>query len=76
MTNKEANSMLVDFRNNGYTIKHGYACYQDDNIGTTDLIKLGYNAGVYGWNWTMYMHPTTKTIYISDHRNLPREAHN
>lgn len=76
MTNKEANNMLVDFRNNGYTIKTGYCCYQDDSIGKSSLIKLGYNTGVYGWNWTMYLNPSAKTIYISNYRNLPKEAHN
>lgn len=76
MTNKEANDMLVGFRNNGYTIKHGYACYQDDNIGRCSLIELGYNRGVYGWNWTMYLHPSEKIIYISNYRILPKEAHN
>ena len=76
MTNKEANYMLQDFRHNGYTIKHGYCCYQDDNISKYDLIKLGYNTGVYGWNWTIYLNPANKTIYISNYRNLPKEAHN
>lgn len=77
MTNKEANYMLVKFRNYGYTIKTGYECYQNDNISIHDLIELGYNPGVYGWrNWTMYLNPTAKTIYISNYRNLPKEAHN
>lgn len=76
MTNKEANYMLQDFKNNGYTIKTGYCCYQEDNISKYDLIPLGYNTGVYGWNWTMYLNPSTKTIYISNYRNLPKEAHN
>jgi len=76
MTNKEANNMLVDFKNNGYTIKAGYCCYQEDNISKYDLIALGYNAGVYGWNWTIYLNPSAKTIYISNYRNLPKEAHN
>lgn len=76
MTRKEADRMLWEFRHNGYTIKTGYGCYQDDNIGTASLIELGYNRGVYGWNWTMYLHPTEKIVYISNYRNLPKEAHN
>ena len=74
MTNKEANYMLVDFKSNGYTIKTGYCCYQNDNISKYDMIELGYNKGVYGWNWTMYLYPANKTIYISNYRNLPSEA--
>lgn len=76
MTNREANEMLQDFKNNGYTIKTGYCCYQKDNISKCSLIELGYNMGVYGWNWTMYLNPSAKTIYISNYRNLPKEAHN
>ena len=76
MTNKEANYMLQDFKCNGYTIKTGYCCFQNDNISKYSLIELGSNRGVYGWNWTMYLSPTAKTIYISNYRNLPSEAHN
>ena len=30
--------------------KVGYCCYQDAGISKYDLIELGYNRGVYGWN--------------------------
>lgn len=75
MTKREANIMLWDFKHNGYTIKTGYCCYQNDNIGTCSLIKLGSNSGVYGWNWSIFLHPTEKIIYISNYRNLPKEVH-
>ena len=35
--------------------KIGYCCYQDDNKSKYDLLELGYNRGVYGWNWTAYL---------------------
>lgn len=35
--------------------KIGYCCYQDAGVSKYDLIELGYNRGVYGWNWTAGM---------------------
>ena len=51
--------------------KLGYCCYQDDGLSKYDLFELGYNAGVYGWNWTAYHEPKTDTLYISYYRNVP-----
>lgn len=51
--------------------KRGYVCYQEDNKSKYDLIELGFNRGVYGWNWTAYLDPTTYTLYVSDYRNVP-----
>ena len=51
--------------------KLGYVCYQDDNLSRSELVELGYNSGVYGWNWTAYLHPETDTLYVSCYRNVP-----
>ena len=51
--------------------KIGYCCYQDDNKSKYDLLELGYNRGVYGWNWTAYLDTKTDTLYISCYRNIP-----
>ena len=54
----------------GYKWKQGYCCYQDDNISKYDLIVIGYNKGIYGWNWTLYLHSETNTYYLSYYRNI------
>lgn len=51
--------------------KSGYCCYQDDNKREYDLINLGYNHGVYGWNWTLLLDAETDTLYCSYYRNVP-----
>lgn len=51
--------------------KVGYCCYQEDNVSKYDCIELGYNSGVYGWNWTAYLYTPTDTLYISCYRNVP-----
>ena len=51
--------------------KVGYCCYQDAGVSKYDLIELGYNSGVYGWNWTAYLDPKTSTLYVSCYRNVP-----
>lgn len=51
--------------------KKGYCCVQDDGKSKYDLLKLGYNAGVYGWNWTAYLDTETNTLYVDCYRNVP-----
>lgn len=51
--------------------KVGFACYQNDNVDWSELVELGYNCGVHGWNWTAYLHPATDTLYVSCYRNVP-----
>jgi len=51
--------------------KIGYCCYQDDGKTRSELVELGYNTGVYGWNWTIYADNSTDTLYISCYRNVP-----
>ena len=65
MTRKEMNEFVRTCKN----VKRGYCCYQDDHLTTWDLKEIGYNRGIYGWNWTLYYHPETDTAYISGYRN-------
>lgn len=51
--------------------KRGYCCEQDASTPKHKLIELGYNRGVYGWNWTAYLETSTNTLYISNYRNVP-----
>ena len=67
MTRRE----LVNLYDNCEHCKIGYCCYQDDNISKYDLKEIGYNSGVYGWNWTAYLYTKTDTLYISCYRNVP-----
>lgn len=49
----------------------GYCCEQESGKRKSELVELGYNAGVYGWNWTAYLDALTDTLYISSYRNVP-----
>lgn len=51
--------------------KVGYCCYQDAGVSRAALVELGHNAGVYGWNWTAYLEPSTDTLFVSCYRNVP-----
>jgi hypothetical protein len=51
--------------------KIGYCCYQDDGKSRFSLREIGYNSGVYGWNWTALVDDETETLYISCYRNVP-----
>ena len=35
---------------------------------------LGYNAGVYGWNWTAWLSKDHATVLIASYRNTPKSA--
>lgn len=72
---KNATSTIKDLARWHQSVKHckvGYCCYQDDGKSRSDLITLGSNSGVYGWNWTAYLDPQTSTMYVSNYRNVPR----
>lgn len=56
--------------------KTGYCCYQEDNKSRCELVELGYNSGVYGWNWAAYADNSTDTLYISYYRNVPAYIRN
>lgn len=51
--------------------KIGYCCYQDDNKSRWELREIGYNSGIYGWNWTLFVDDENDTLYISCYRNVP-----
>lgn len=48
--------------------KRGYCCQY---AATNRLKEIGYNSGVYGWNWTLYYESKTDTLYCSYYRNVP-----
>ena len=66
-TNKD----LLRWYNSFQHCKTGYGCYQESGKSKYDLLELGYNSGVYGWNWTAYADTETDTLYISYYRNVP-----
>jgi hypothetical protein len=50
----------------------GYCCEQNiPGKSKHELVKLGSNSGVYGWNWTAYLDSDTNTLYVSNYRNVP-----
>lgn len=51
--------------------KTGYTCEYSAPGGKSSLLVLGYNSGVYGWNWTAYADNENDTLYISYYRNVP-----
>ena len=65
MTRKELNR----FANNCTTVKKGYCCYQEDGLSRRDLVEIGTNCGIYGWNWTCFYNMKSDTCYISGYRN-------
>jgi hypothetical protein len=67
MTRKE----LMNIYRQTAHCKVGYCCYQDHGVSKYDLVELGYNSGVYGWNWTAYLDSDTNTLYVSYYRNVP-----
>lgn len=38
-----------------------------------DFEQIGYNSGVYGWNWSAYKKDNDPTWYIQGYRNMPKE---
>lgn len=70
MTKKEMHVIKAEALYKNYKWKEGYVCYQTDKLSTHDLLKVGSNYGVYGWNWSLYLHPETKTFYLSYYRNI------
>ena len=67
LTRKDLNRLY-----NYYThCKTGYCCEYQAPGGKGSLLELGYNAGVYGWNFTAYADNENDTLYISYYRNVP-----
>ena len=71
MTRDEAKRILEYGKRNGCHYKRGYCCYQNDNVSKFDMVEIGSNSGVYGWNWTLYFNPKNLTYYLSCYRNAP-----
>lgn len=70
MTRKELKEVRRNAEANGIDFRQGYCCYQDDGLGRWDLIPIGTNYGVYGWNWTLYFCERTRCFYLSGYRNM------
>lgn len=66
MTRKEASRIT-----HGYKVVTGYCCYQDLHQFQSDLILIGTNSGMYGWNWTLYLEPKKGIFFCSGYRNYP-----
>ena len=45
---------------------------QEHSILLSDNFKIGYNQGLYGWNWTAYNYPDY--IIITAYRNTPKNT--
>ena len=72
MTQKDANQLVWEFDRKGFKIVKGYSCYDKYGLGPSDLITLGKNSGKLGWNYTIFLHPESNTIFISGYRNFMR----
>ena len=68
MTRKEMKQFTAQCAN----VKKGYCCLQDDGFSKWDerVKEIGFNRGVYGWNWTLYYVAETDTAYIDGYRNF------
>lgn len=67
VTRKEASRITY-----GYKVITGYCCYQDLNLSQMDLIRIGENCGIYGWNWSLFLDPKTGIFFCSGYRNNPK----
>lgn len=66
MTRKEASRITY-----GYKVVTGYCCYTKANLSTFDLIRIGSNSNIYGWNWSLYLDPKSGIFFCSGYRNYP-----
>ena len=73
MTKKEAKEMVkrigYDVYGPGYCSEQEYC--RKVGIAKSDLVVMGSNSGVYGWNWTLYLDNVNDNIIISGYRNAP-----
>jgi len=67
LTKKDLTALYYSFTH----CRRGYCCYQEDNKSRYELREIGYNRGVYGWNWTVYADDKTDTLYVDSYRNVP-----
>lgn len=70
--NKITRKEMQNFVNTCTNVKKGYCCLQDDGFSKWDdrVKTIGYNSGIYGWNFTLYYVPSTDTAYIDGYRNF------
>ena len=76
MTRKDAQKIVDSFLASGTKYKKGYCCFQDDHISRFDMINLGINSGNEGWNFTLYYHKESDTIYCDCYRYAPKDNFN
>lgn len=65
MTRKEARILV-----SSHPVVCGYCVHQITGIG--ELVRIGSNSGVYGWNWTLYLDPKTMIFFCDGYRNFPK----
>lgn len=70
MNRKELNKIKQEAQRLGIKWKTGYCDFQDDKLTTWDMIEIGKNYGMYGWNWTLYYSPSNNTFYCNGYRNM------
>ena len=72
MTFNDAQRIIENMMYTGTKYKSGYNCYLDDNLSQYDLVNLGSNAGKFGYNFTLYYHKKSDTLYCSNYRKAPK----
>ena len=64
-----------DIENTGAKIIATGNCLPDaSEMETRGWEYLGYNAGVYGWNWTAWLSKDHATVLMAAYRNTPKSA--
>lgn len=44
-----------------------------EDLNSKEYIKIGYNSGIFGWNWSAYKKVGNRcTWYIQGYRNFPK----
>lgn len=65
----------MDVRLTNKDIKENFSNVIIGDYGITPPYpKIGYNAGVYGWNWSAYQ-VNPNTVYIQGYRSFPKSTH-
>ena len=65
MTRKEAYNYVIISANDNTTI----SALESANL----IKKIGYNSGVYGWNWSAYIYKNNMDIiFIEGYRHFPK----
>lgn len=67
MTRKELKQLAKSLDMPIYGVRYGYLPFPP---ALPEVKEIGYNAGVYGWNWTAYIYEGA--IWCHGYRNLVR----